>query len=126
MEATLGTQNQSLLIMPTSGTSSHSRRRRRRLGDLYVVHRDRKPRNFVVIEQGSLLLAPQRTPESVFLTHPHISKLDRLKALHFTAFGRRNRIQRSLDALHKQSTLHLTVEDWHWLDENAALEDEFE
>lgn len=40
--------------------------------------------------------------------------------------GSRDRVEQSLAALHQPSSFHLTAEDWHWLDENSDIENEFE
>jgi hypothetical protein len=126
METTLGTQNQNPVPAPLSGSASHSRRRRRRLGEIYVGHRDLKSKSFRLFQQSAFLAGSQKSFENAFVALHQINKLDRVKALRFTAFGRQARIEQSLAALHQASTFHLTAEDWHWLDENSGLEDEFE
>jgi hypothetical protein len=126
METTLGMQSQNLVAPPLSGSSSHSRRRRRRLGEIYVGHGELKSKSFTIFQQTSFLAGSQKPFEQAFVAPRRINKLDRLKALRFTSFGRHARIEQSLEALHQPSTFHFTMEDWHWLDENSDLEDEFE
>jgi hypothetical protein len=119
---TLYTQNQSLTPIGGSGGSSRHRRWRRRSSEVRPSNREPQLSYLGASSLGN----SQERSEALFTAPRHVSRLDRLKALRFTPFGRRDRVEQSLAALHQPSSFHLTAEDWHWLDENSDIENEFE
>jgi len=122
----LGSQTQNPNARLSVATAPHARRMRRRRVDIRWAHRDIHPANVLLETRQAILGSTQEAGQALFaFAHP-LSKLDELKARHFTFVGRQARITRSLTALHQPVVPVLSNDDWHWLDEHSDLENEFE
>ena len=124
MEGLLGTQHQNIPYLLGAGVHV-SRRMHRRRGDFVVLHHHVR----LSTVWGSQFLVLGGTQEPAKSREPRkrpLSKLEQLKQVRFTALERKERIARSLAALQQTGAIQLSQEDWRWLDENAAIEDELE
>jgi len=121
MEALLQAQNPDILKQSRTTAGPHSRRTRR-------GHRSGP----ALTQWGRRLLFGQRLggAQVSFEIRPAferpVSKIEELKMRRFTVVGREERIAQSLSALREPGAVQLSDADWHWLDEHADLENEFE
>lgn len=123
----LGNQIQNIDLGAGSTVLVHSRRMRRRRGDVHLlIHRDVHPSNLLAPGQQAILGSAHEAGHILFGFAQRLSKLDELKARQFKSIGRQTRITRSLTALHQPIAPVLTNADWHWLDKHSDLENEFE
>lgn len=122
----LGAQNQSSPIAIAAYVSSHWRRTRRaRRGEIRHAQ-SQFPSEPILGNKRIQTLEYARNPFSVMSTFQAPgSKLEELKARKFTLVDRPQRVATSLAALQQPGAIQPSAEDWQWLDENSAIEDEF-
>jgi len=127
MEALLGDQKPQIQghLRPLGLT--HSRRARRgHRGMPSQFHAEWRYDIFLKSGQAQVLGGTQVPIHILSSRTRPLTNLEELKARRFTAIGRDERMARSLAALSEPGAIHLTQADWQWLDENFAIEEEFE
>ncbi len=64
-------------------------------------------------------------PVSRLASKRPLTKLEELKARHFTLAGKAKRVAKSLAALQQPGTIQLSPEEWRWVAENADIEEQY-
>lgn len=124
MEGMLGTEHQNIPYLPANRTGvriSRKPKTRWRRGPFVTIHRDLRPENALLGLGGAQVII-----HVTWKNEKPMSKIEQLKARKFTPLGKQERIARSLAVLQQPGAIQLSQDDWHWLDANFAIEDEFE